>query len=69
MGFRLAGSDGIFKPANAVIMGNSVMINSKEVPVPKYARYAFLNTDTASVFDRWGLPAGSFRTQRPVSLS
>ena len=62
MGFRLAGSDGIFKPANAVIMGNSVMINSKEVPVPKYARYAFLNTDTASVFDRWGLPAGSFRT-------
>jgi len=61
-GFRIAGSDGVFKPASAVIMGNSVMVSSKEVPQPAYVRYAFLNTDTASLFDRWGLPAGSFRT-------
>jgi sialate O-acetylesterase len=61
-GFRIAGRDGIFKPAHAVIMGNSVMLNSKEVPDPIYIRYAFRNTDTASVFDSWGLPAGSFRT-------
>ena len=61
-GFRIAGSDGVFKPATAVIMGSSVMVSSTEVPEPKYVRYAFLNTDTASIFDRWGLPAGSFRT-------
>jgi len=61
-GFRIAGSDGIFRPAMAVIMGNSVMVSSTEVPRPENVRYAFLNTDTASVFDRWGLPAGSFRT-------
>lgn len=61
-GFRIAGSDGIFKPASAVIMGNSVMVSSNEVPRPEFVRYAFLNTDTASIFDRWGLPAGSFRT-------
>jgi len=74
-GFRIAGDDGIFKPADAVITGSTVVIKSKEVPVPKYARYAFLNTDTASVFDSWGLPAGSFRTDslpvnyREVNLS
>ncbi|MCX6281955.1 MAG: chitobiase/beta-hexosaminidase C-terminal domain-containing protein [Bacteroidetes bacterium] len=61
-GFRIAGDDGIFKPADALIAGSSVIVSSKEVPSPKYVRYAFRNTDTASVFDKWGLPASSFRT-------
>ena len=61
-GFRVAGSDGIFRQARAVFVGNSVMAGSTDVPSPKYLRYAFLNTDTASVFDQSGLPAGSFRT-------
>ena len=61
-GFRIAGADGIFRQARAVIAGNSVMVSSKDVPIPNYVRYAFRNTDTASVFDQWGLPGGSFRT-------
>lgn len=61
-GFRIAGSDGIFRPAHVLIAGSSLMVYSNDVPSPLYVRYAFLNTDTASVFDNWGLPAGSFRT-------
>ncbi|TRZ70471.1 MAG: hypothetical protein D4R97_08235, partial [Bacteroidetes bacterium] len=60
--FRIAGSDGVFRPAEALITGSSVAVYSKEVPIPQFVRYAFRNTDTASVFDKGGLPAGSFRT-------
>ncbi len=68
-GFRIAGSDGVFKPADAVIAGSSVIVHSNDVPSPKYVRYAFLNTDTASIFDQWGLPAASFRTDSiPVNF-
>jgi sialate O-acetylesterase len=61
-GFRIAGEDAVFKPAKARIEGGSVNVWSPGLPAPKYVRYAFLNTDTASFFDQWGLPAGSFRT-------
>jgi len=61
-GFRIAGTDGEFRPARALITGNSVTVWNDSIKSPQFVRYAFLNTDTASVFDRWGLPAGSFRT-------
>ena len=61
-GFRIAAKEGVFSPAEAVVMGKSVMVSSKDVPSPVYVRYAFKNTDTASLFEVGGLPAGSFRT-------
>ena len=61
-GFRIAGSDALFRPANAMIMGSSVMVWNSLISSPRYVRYAFQNTDTASVFDVNGLPAASFRT-------
>jgi sialate O-acetylesterase len=61
-GFSIAGEDGVFKSAMALIMGNSVMVYNKDIANPLYVRYAFGNTDTATVFNKQGLPAGSFRT-------
>ena len=68
-GFSIAGEDGVFKPAIALIMGNSVMVYNKDLPDPLYVRYAFGNTDTAAIFNRQGLPSGSFRTDSiPLNL-
>jgi sialate O-acetylesterase len=68
-GFSIAGGDGAFRPAVALIMGNSVMVYNRDIPDPFYARYAFGNTDTATIFNRQGLPAGSFRTDSiPINL-
>lgn len=60
--FMLAGEDLKFYPADAKIKGNTVVVSSKEVGDPRYVRYAFGNADTASLFNGFGLPASSFRT-------
>jgi len=61
-GFEVAGEDRIFYPAKATIQGNSILISSKKVKVPKAVRYAFTNTSPANLFNKSGLPASSFRT-------
>lgn len=58
--FELAGSDGIFHPAQAVIEGNEVVVSSKEVPQPQAVRYAWSNTPDVTLFGMNDLPAGPF---------
>ena len=40
-GFEIAGSDGVFYKANAVLSGNVITLNADEVPEPVTVRYAF----------------------------
>ncbi len=61
-GFRIAGSDNIFKKAIAEISENFVLVSSDEVSNPESVRYAFEDTVTASLFNSQGLPAFPFRT-------
>ena len=62
-GFKIADSMGIFSAASARTEGNTVVVWDPEKKLkPCYARYAFGNTDQASLFGSSGLPASSFRT-------
>jgi sialate O-acetylesterase len=69
-GFFIAGNDGSFYPAQAKIVGNTVVVWNEQVPQPAAVRYAFSNTAIGNVFSREGLPLAPFRTDNwPVDTS
>lgn len=61
-GFELAGEDGVYYPAKAVLLPDRITLTSAEVPAPKYARYAWTNYMEVTVFGQNGLPLAPFRT-------
>ncbi len=63
--FEIAGEDKQFYPAQAVIVADKtgeISVWSDSVPKPVSVRYAFKNWAEASLFNTYGLPASSFRT-------
>jgi len=60
--FTIAGSDGVFVPAKAVIEGGTVLVSSPDVPEPKAVRFAWHEKAMPNLFNAAGLPAGPFRT-------
>ncbi|MDR2675708.1 MAG: sialate O-acetylesterase [Opitutaceae bacterium] len=62
-GFEIAGADGKFTPAVAVIEGETIALASPSVKAPRAARYAWNNTcEGANVINAAGLPLAPFRT-------
>jgi len=61
-GFALAGDDGVFRFADANIDGDTVVVQSDQVPAPKYVRYAWAGVPNSTLTDKSGLPAAPFRT-------
>ncbi len=61
-GFELAGADGVFCPADAVLQPNRITLTARTVPAPCYARYAWTNYTEVTVFGMNGLPLAPFRT-------
>ena len=61
-GFELAGEDKVFKPAQAKIEKDTVLVTSAEVPEPVAVRYAWRNAPVAGLFNKEGLPAVPFRS-------
>ena len=60
-GFELAGADGKFKPAQAVISDDDkVTVSSAEVTEPTAVRFAWTNTPTVNLQSKAGLPVGCF---------
>ena len=66
-GFQLAGGDGVFADADAVVRGGTVVLTSPRVAAPRAARYAFTNAPEATLFDGAGRPVAPFRTDAPVA--
>ena len=61
--FSIAGADKKWHWAEAKIVGEKVILSSKEVKKPVAARYAFtMNPADANLYNIDGLPAGPFRT-------
>lgn len=58
--FEVAGEDGTYYPAKAVIKDNKVWVSSKNVKQPKNVRFAWSNTAIPNLFNAAGLPASSF---------
>ncbi|MFR9560623.1 MAG: sialate O-acetylesterase [Rikenellaceae bacterium] len=63
--FEVAGADGKYYPATAKTRGNTIILSSKEVANPINARYGFKNWFQGSLFNIGGIPASSFRTDKP----
>jgi len=63
--FVVAGADGKFVPAEARIEGDTVVVTSAEVSAPAAVRYAWDNyPEGCNLYNRAGLPAAPFRTDR-----
>ncbi|WP_187263503.1 sialate O-acetylesterase [Pontibacter beigongshangensis] len=61
-GFEVAGADQKFVKADARIIGNTVVVQAKQVKNPAAVRFEWNNAVEASLFNKDGLPASSFRT-------
>jgi sialate O-acetylesterase len=69
-GFAVAGADGKFVWADAAIVGNTVVVSSKDVPRPLNVRYGWADCPVVNLWNKNGLPASPFRTDRsPSDLS
>lgn len=64
--FELAGEDGIFYPAKAIVENDAVILTSPKVKNPVNARYAYKNGSQASLFNVAGLPASTFTTEETL---
>lgn len=58
LGFTMAGADKVFRPAKAVIVGDTVEVQGEGGAV----RYAWAGFAQGNLFNRAGLPASPFRT-------
>jgi sialate O-acetylesterase len=59
--FTMAGADGKFVAAKAVIEGETVVVSSTAVPQPVAVRFAWHEKAMPNLFNRAGLPARPFR--------
>ena len=62
VGFTVAGTDGIFHPALAEIVGDTVAVSSPLVTQPLAVRYGWADVAAGNLFNATGLPASPFRT-------
>lgn len=64
-GFMVAGKDGLFYPAEAVIVDNNrVRVKSNQVNNPVDVRFLWVNSEYMNFFNKEGFPALPFRTDK-----
>jgi hypothetical protein len=61
-GFEIAGADGEYRFANAMIDNDTVVVRNDAIPQPQTVRYAWEGMPDASLVNHSGLPAAPFRT-------
>jgi sialate O-acetylesterase len=67
--FSIAGADGKFVTADAVISGNKVIVSSPQVSAPTAVRFGWDETAQPNLFNKEGLPAAPFRTDNPLKFT
>lgn len=65
VGFALRGADGPWVAAEARIEGDTVMVSSADVPDPQAVAYGWSASPAVNLYNKEGLPAAPFRTDRP----
>ncbi|MFO0876377.1 MAG: sialate O-acetylesterase [Gemmataceae bacterium] len=61
--FEIAGADGKFVPAEAVIDGDNVVVSASSVEKPVEVRFGWKNITNPNLANKEGLPASPFRTK------
>ena len=64
--FEIAGEDGQYHPATAVVDGSRVIVTSPLVARPRAVRFAWHESAQPNLVNRAGLPAVPFRSEHPV---
>jgi len=62
LGFKIAGENGEFVPADAIVQGDQVIVSSPMVEKPANVRYGWQNFTVLNLWNKAGLPASPFRT-------
>ena len=62
--FEIAGNDGMYVEATAIIDGETVLVSSDMVEKPVSVRFAWNKLAEPNLTNAAGLPAGAFRTNR-----
>lgn len=62
-GFEVAGADGRFVPAEAVVEGEAVVVTAAGVARPVAVRYGWADFPRCNLYNREGLPASPFRSR------
>lgn len=62
--FVIAGADRHWRPANARIVGEKVLVSARDVKEPVAVRYAWADNPDGNLYNAVGLPASPFRTDR-----
>jgi sialate O-acetylesterase len=65
-GFEIAGSDGKFVTAVALIKNNQVIVSSPQIQQPVSVRYAWSEAAHTNFYNLDELPVMSFRTDNPL---
>lgn len=66
--FSIAGKDGKFVPARATISNNKVIVSSPALKSAVSVRFAWNEADQPNLYNKEGLPAAPFRTDREAGL-
>jgi sialate O-acetylesterase len=64
--FEIAGADGKFKKANAYIDKNTVVVSRVDISAPKAVRFGWDDTAQPNLYNKAGLPASPFTTERDL---
>ena len=67
--FELAGEDKKYYNANVINKRNYLQIFSEKVPNPKYVRYAWSDTASATLYNEEGLPASPFSSEHELIIN
>jgi len=62
--FAIAGADKKFVWAKAVIEGDKIIVSGDEIANPMYVRYAWADNPDVNLYNKEGLPASPFRTDK-----
>jgi len=68
-GFVVAGADGKFAWADAVIDGSAVVVSSASVPQPTTVRYAWGDNPVGNLYNQAGLPGGALPDRSANSVN
>jgi len=63
-GFAISGADRVFVPAQAVVFGDTIVVQSEKVRAPVAVRYAWEMNPDCNLVNGAGLPASPFRTDK-----
>jgi len=67
-GFTIAGVDGKYAPAKAAIVGDTIVVSSESVSAPVAVRYGWANVPDVNLWNKAGLPASPFQTDRAFTI-